>query len=186
VIRKTINPHLAHEMSDVDYLAHYLSRCKPNPKGCLEYQGGRNEKGYSQVSVRNKRWALTRFVYTVTYGEIPAGHMVCHRCDNPPCINPAHLYTGTMAENARDSVEKVRHFHASQTHCKHGHEFTPENTYLAKVPNRPDLIRRHCKECQRMAQRKRWYTNRDQMIAHQKRYREKKRLLQQVSEREAT
>lgn len=180
ILKKPSNQWMARNMSEIEYVAYFFSRCSRTEKGCFEFQGGRNGKGYSQVSVKNKRWMLHRFIYAMTKGAIPDGHQVLHDCDNPPCCNPAHLRTGTMADNAVDSVDKVRHFHASQTHCKHGHEFTDENTYIAKVPGRPGMVRRQCKECQRTMQRKRWYANREQMLAHQKRYREKKRQQQQA------
>jgi hypothetical protein len=68
--------------------------------------------------------------------------VICHRCDNPVCVNPDHLFDGSQLENLLDCVRKGRHKGKSQTHCKHGHEFTPENTYLWKN-------HRHCRTCMR-------------------------------------
>lgn len=143
-------------MSEVEYLAYFMSRCIQTAKGCLEFQGGKNEKGYGQVMVKGKRWMVHRFVYFMTKGAIPDGHQVLHGCDNPPCCNPAHLRTGTMSDNAQESADKARHYHASQTHCKHSHEFTPENTYVTPVAGRPGLFRRQCRECNRIRLRKQW------------------------------
>jgi hypothetical protein len=49
-----------------------------------------------------------RAAWLVTHGEIPEGQEVCHRCDNPPCCNPAHLFLGSHAENVQDSFSKGR------------------------------------------------------------------------------
>lgn len=49
-----------------------------------------------------------RVAYEVWVGPIPKGHVVRHTCDNPPCINPAHLVSGTNAENSRDMVDRGR------------------------------------------------------------------------------
>jgi hypothetical protein len=106
--------------------------------------------------------------------------MVCHRCDNPPCCNPDHLYAGTMSDNALDSAERKRHANAKKTHCRHGHEFTPENTLYTQVSDRPHLMRRQCRTCN--AIKARLDKESGAAAARQKRSREKRRLQKQVSE----
>jgi hypothetical protein len=73
---------------------------------CWVWQGYRNEHGYGRL------WAPKRYVHRAAYeafvGPIPAGLNVLHRCDNPPCCNPAHLFLGTRADNARDMLAKGR------------------------------------------------------------------------------
>jgi hypothetical protein len=65
-------------------------------------------KGYGAVSLNGVDGYAHRFAWTLTNGEIPAGLSVLHRCDNPPCGNPDHLFLGTLADNNRDMVSKGR------------------------------------------------------------------------------
>ena len=87
-----------------------------NPaSGCWEWTGTKT-KGYGRLCIGNRRKNRHRFVYAhrLAYetwvGPIPDGYFVCHRCDNPPCINPQHLFIGTNRENVLDSMEKGRRY----------------------------------------------------------------------------
>lgn len=87
----------------------FFEKIERKPNGCWEWLGARKPTGYGVFSrtdrsaVRAHRWAYEEFV-----GPIPAGMSVCHRCDNPPCVNPDHLWLGTQADNVHDMIKKGR------------------------------------------------------------------------------
>ncbi len=81
------------------------------PDECWEWRGFRNEFGYGRTRHgrldRGKQGAH-RVAWALVNGTIPEGAHVLHRCDNPPCCNPAHLFLGTHTDNMRDMSEKGR------------------------------------------------------------------------------
>lgn len=76
--------------------------------GCWEYQGHRNEQGYGRVRRGNKLWRTHRLSFKLAWGDFDQELDVLHSCDNPPCINPAHLFLGDDGDNVRDREAKGR------------------------------------------------------------------------------
>lgn len=76
--------------------------------GCLIFEGCKNPRGYGSVRI-NKRTVLAhRAVWESLYGPIPNGLEICHRCDNPSCVWPDHLFLGTRRDNQHDMYSKNR------------------------------------------------------------------------------
>lgn len=118
---------------------------------CWEWQGCKNAEGYGITHM--KAMTSTRLAHRISFmlhvGPIPTKAHVCHKCDNPPCVNPKHLFLGKDLENVRDMISKKRfnHWNKNRTHCVKGHEFTEENTYY-RLKNK-----RTCKTCDKNRRR---------------------------------
>lgn len=93
-------------------LSERLWRRVEKSAGCWVWRGSVNDNGYGSIRVAGRRSKLARVhavSYELTYGPIADGMSVLHRCDNPPCVRPDHLFLGTRGDNFADCLSKGRY-----------------------------------------------------------------------------
>lgn len=105
---------------------------------CWVFKGAVATSGYGRIGHGGRTLQAHRAAYELFVGPIPTGLHIDHLCRNRLCCNPEHLEAVSQAENNRRAW-KVRC--ANKTHCKRGHEFTPDNTFLHPLGGR------QCREC---------------------------------------
>lgn len=118
---------------------------KGKPDECWEWCGSRSDKGYGVFCTKGEHYIASRVSLQLSLGTpLPLNMQACHKCDNPPCVNPAHLFLGTNDDNIADMVAKGRHARQLRTHCTKGHPFDSSNTGIRKTDGT-----RYCIACAR-------------------------------------
>lgn len=139
--RGAAKPKVRPALPNIDRFEKRVNRI---PGGCWEWVGHTNGGGYGRLAIEGRTTVYAhRWSYEYHVGPIPDGLEIDHLCRNTLCVNPDHLEPVTPDENKRRWSESV-------THCKSGHEYTPENTYI-----RPGRGGKDCMECRRERDRKR-------------------------------
>lgn len=121
------------------------------PSGeCHVWTGSTSGNGYGQLGIKKQKAAAHRLAWYIEHGAFPdRPWQILHLpviCNNPICVNTAHLRLGTQAENMRDCIIDGTDRHAIRTHCPAGHEYDEANTYywIHKSNGRPA---RSCRAC---------------------------------------
>lgn len=123
---------------------------------CWIWKQSKKKAEYGRLSVNKRYYDAHCVSLTLWKGDRPEGHEGCHKCDNPPCVNPAHLFWGTRKDNVLDCIQKGRfnrptgeRWHSKhpkrspRTHCSSGHLLAGENVYEHDG-------RRYCIQCRRI------------------------------------
>lgn len=128
---------------------------------CWIWLGSLRGRGYGFFHIGGKTdrkgAGAHRVAWALQHGMLPDEKFdVCHRCDNPLCVNPDHLFLGSRSDNMSDCAAKYRICTIGKsrlTHCIRGHEFTPSNTRIT------NLGHRSCRECERFRAEERTQKN---------------------------
>lgn len=113
MVRKILKPghNLPQSISKVDLPKDIVTRIANKTlktTTCWLWTGNKNKDGYGIIQISNKQKRVTRVVFAIVHGQVTNNQLVLHSCDNPTCINPIHLYSGTPADNVRDEVSRGR------------------------------------------------------------------------------
>ena len=126
--------------SMIDHLRYDLAT------GCWNWTGDTDTFGYGRMTFMGRRMNVHRVSAILWLGlELRDNRFVLHRCDNPKCFSPKHLYLGTQQDNVNDMLKRKGHYRSLRTHCKNGHPFA-ECSKVYTMNGRPY---RRCMVCAR-------------------------------------
>ena len=132
-------------MSSISLIDRIIENSIPiTESGCWIWLKATDKDGYGLIKVNRIMKRVHRLSYEIFKENIPSGMLICHKCDTPPCLNPEHLFIGTIQDNGQDYSNK-------KTVCKRGHAKSSGNIYYERKNNH-----KHCRICTRERMRRRY------------------------------
>jgi hypothetical protein len=137
--------HVSDRFSLQKRIPQFWARVKvtANSDRCWEWTGYCLKSGHGVTSRKAEVMLAHRFAWFITHGEVPSGLHVLHSCDNPPCVNPNHLFLGTHQDNVADMVSKGRQQRGERCHLS---KYTEDVVRLLKERLRSGWTVRKCSE----------------------------------------
>lgn len=123
-----MNKHIKKDKA-LAYKRRFLTHIRKTKNGCWEWMGSRDSKNYGRIRLDDQINLAHRVAWVIFFDEIPKNKCICHKCDNPPCCNPHHLFIGTLKDNSQDCINKNRR-----------HDQRGEKHHLAKLTEQ-DVIK---------------------------------------------
>ena len=141
----TLSKHATKKRSLKERFLAFYSKITPNEKDCMEWPAQRRKDkfDYGLISIEvdgqkhSKLLRAHKVSYEIHKGQIPIGFNVLHTCDNPPCVNPLHLFLGTRGDNNKDCKKKGRN---ARGETNGRHKLTAKEVKLIRASNRPVQI----------------------------------------------
>lgn len=116
---------------------------------CWEWTGSKDRDGYGLIGTDKGTRGAHRISYEISTGKhLGKEAHVLHKCDNPSCVNPQHLFSGSHSDNMQDKLKKGRDQNQIKTHCSRGHAFEGANLAIRTRGNRKGVYR-SCRMCNR-------------------------------------
>lgn len=132
-------------MVDEDVLARFMAKVRVMDNGCHEWTGAKIRCGYGIFALSKKKHPVAhRFIYEATVAKVPQGLVMDHICNNPACVNTAHLRPVSQRENILRGCG-IASVYAARTHCGEGHELAGDNLGVGRDGERVCITCRKAK-----------------------------------------